>query len=261
MAEGARAIRFEAVEKRFPRALQPAVADVSLNVGDGAFVAVVGASGSGKTTLLKLVNRLLDPDRGRVLIGGRPVGESPPHVLRRGVGYVFQGVGLFPHLTVEENITITPRLLGWSREEGERRARELLDLVGLDEGLLPRRPDALSGGQRQRIGLARALAARPKIMLLDEPFGALDPVLRSRLARDYLEIHRRLGMTTLMITHDIAEALLSADRIAVMDAGRLVAEGTPAELLGEDQPRIVKTFLEAPRLQAEALVRLTGARP
>ncbi|MBV9508777.1 MAG: ATP-binding cassette domain-containing protein, partial [Caulobacteraceae bacterium] len=198
-----------------------AVAGLDLAVAEGAFVALVGGSGSGKTTTLKMINGLVRPTAGSVKVGGRPVDQAAPHELRRGIGYVFQEVGLFPHLTVAENIAITPKLLGAPKAQRAARADELLDLVGLPRDFAGRRPSALSGGQRQRVGVARALAARPKVMLMDEPFGALDPATRDALGGEYRRLHDQLGLTTVMVTHDLVEAVLLADRIAVLQGGRL----------------------------------------
>lgn len=231
---------------------------VSLAVGSGEFVALVGGSGSGKTTLLKTLNRLIAPDAGAVRIGGAEAAELAPHELRRRIGYVFQEIGLFPHLTVAENIGITPRLLGWGEARRAARAAELLELVALPPDAAGRRPAELSGGQRQRVGVARALAAEPAIMLMDEPFGALDPLTRDALGADYRALHERLGLTTLMVTHDIAEAVLLADRIVILKAGRIVGDGTAAELLASPDPD-VRDLIEAPRRQAERLrARLAG---
>jgi len=224
---------------------------VSLGVPEGQFVALVGPSGSGKTTLLKSINRLVEPDEGSVRIGGRDVREVPAAALRHGIGYVIQSIGLFPHLTVAENIDIVPRLTG-SRES---RAAELLDLVALPAELAGRYPRALSGGQQQRVGVARALAARPKLMLMDEPFGALDPVTRDALGRAYRALHERLGLTTLMVTHDVAEALLLADRIVVLIEGRIRADAAPAALVASTDPQ-VRAMIDVPRRQAERLASL-----
>lgn len=252
-------IRFEAVSKSFDGGASFAVREVGFEVARGGFTAVVGGSGSGKTTLLKMVNRLVEPTAGSITLDGGPVGEGPAPQLRRRIGYVFQGVGLFPHLSVAENITVTPELLGWSRERRTARAAELLDLVRLPASFATRTPDALSGGQRQRVGLARALAAEPKVMLLDEPFGALDPVTREGLGEEYRALHERLGLTTLMITHDVQEAVLLADRIAVMHEGRLLAEGAPGELSG-DEADPVGALMSSPRRQAAKVsARLGGA--
>lgn len=235
-----------------------AVRQVSLAIPQGQFVAVVGASGSGKTTLLKTINRLVEPDEGEVAVAGRTVGDSDPVSLRRSIGYVFQGVGLFPHLTVGENIAIGPRLLGEAGQAAAARTAELLDLVGLPPSYAARAPAALSGGERQRVGVARALAARPLIMLMDEPFGALDPVIRDDLGQAYADLHRRLGLTTLMVTHDIQEAVLLADRIVVMKAGAVIADDTPRALLCGHADADVSALMAMPRRQAgrvQALMR------
>ena len=243
-------IALEGVSKAFDGGRAHAVADVTLRVAPREFVALVGGSGSGKTTLLKMINRLVVPDAGTVTVAGEPVEAIESHTLRRRIGYVFQEVGLFPHLSVGENIGITPKLLGEARAAREARANELLDLVSLPRDFAARRPAALSGGQRQRVGVARALAARPQIMLMDEPFGALDPVTRDALGGEYRRLHEQLGLTTLMVTHDMTEAVLLADRIVVMDAGELIANGAPAALL-TDASAQVRALIETPRRQAE----------
>jgi len=232
---------------------------VDLAIGAGEFVALVGGSGSGKTTLLKTVNGLIRPDAGRITVAGEDVAEAEPHTFRRRIGYVFQEVGLFPHLTVAENIAITPKLLGWDRARMAARVAELLDLTALPPEVADRPPAALSGGQRQRVGVARALAAEPKLMLMDEPFGALDPVTRDALGADYRALHERLGLTTLMVTHDMAEAVLLADRIVVLKAGRILADGAPADLLARSDDPDVRALLEAPKRQAERLRERLGA--
>jgi osmoprotectant transport system ATP-binding protein len=229
-----------------------ALADVSLQIAAGEFVALVGASGSGKTTLLKTINGLIKPDSGEVRIEGESVGDLTPHLLRRRIGYVFQEVGLFPHLTVAENIGITPKLLGWDKARRAVRAAELLDLVALPQGMGGRFPAALSGGQQQRVGVARALAAEPHIVLMDEPFGALDPLTRDSLGDDYRALHERLNLSTVMVTHDMTEALLLADRIVVVADGRLIADGTPQALAASTEPEVA-ALLAAPRRQAERL--------
>ncbi len=230
-----------------------AVDDVSLEVAEGEFLAIVGGSGSGKTTLLRLANRLIDADSGSIKIEGADVRTVDPIGLRRRIGYVFQSGGLFPHMSVADNIGITPRLLGISAAEIASRVDELLDLVRLDRAQhRDRLPHELSGGQRQRVGVARALAAKPRIVLMDEPFGALDPLTRDALGDDYRALHRKLGLTTVMITHDMTEAILLADRVAVMRAGRLLAQGTPAELSASDDT-YVGELLRTPRRQAERL--------
>ena len=229
-----------------------ALDDVSLSIEAGQFVALVGQSGSGKTTLLKSINRLVEPDAGTILIDGRDVRSMPVTELRHGIGYVIQSIGLFPHMSVAENVGIVPRLMGQANDD---RIVELLALVALPAEMAARYPRELSGGQAQRVGFARALAAAPKLMLMDEPFGALDPVTRDGLGRAYRGLHDRLGLTTLMVTHDISEALLLADRIVVLIDGRIRADGTPAELLAHADPD-VKAMLDVPRRQAARLMSL-----
>jgi osmoprotectant transport system ATP-binding protein len=234
------------------------VGPLSLTITRGQFVALLGGSGCGKTTTLKMINGLIEPDGGQVVIDGAPAGAEPPHRLRRRIGYVFQEVGLFPHMTVTENIAVGPRLAGWDKPRIATRARELLALVALPGHLGERLPSALSGGQRQRVGMARALAAGPAIMLMDEPFGALDPVTRDDLGRDYRAVHDRLGLTSVMVTHDVMEALLLADRIVVLDKGEVLADGAPSELLADHPDPAVRSLMETPRRQAErveALIR------
>src|SRR5579871_5522564 len=222
-------ISYAHVAKTFDGGRVVAVDDVSLDVAEGEFLAIVGGSGSGKTTLLRLANRLIEADRGRITIDGEDVRAQNPVTLRRRIGYVFQNGALFPHLTVAANIAITPKLLGWPLAEMSARIDELLELVRLDGSHRDRLPHELSGGQRQRVGVARALAARPRIVLMDEPFGALDPLTRDALGEDYRALHKTLALTTVMITHDMSEALLLADRIAVMRSGKMLALGRPAE--------------------------------
>ncbi len=230
-----------------------AVNDVSLDVAEGEFLAIVGGSGSGKTTLLRLANRLIDADSGSISIEGENVRAVDPVRLRRRIGYVFQSGGLFPHMSVADNIGITPKLQGMPASEISAQVDELLDLVRLDRAQHRNRfPHELSGGQRQRVGVARALAARPRIVLMDEPFGALDPLTRDALGDDYRALHRKLGLTTVMITHDMTEAILLADRVAVMRAGRLLAQGTPTELSDSDDA-YVGELLRTPRRQTERL--------
>jgi osmoprotectant transport system ATP-binding protein len=251
------AIELSGVEKRY--GAHAALAGVSLSVERGEFTALVGGSGSGKTTLLKTINRLVAPDAGSVRVFGEDVGAVEPPALRRKIGYVFQEVGLFPHLTVAENIAITPKLLGWDKKRIDGRVANLLGLVDLPLEVGARAPAALSGGQRQRVGVARALAAEPKLMLMDEPFGALDPLTRDALGTDYRALHDRLGLTTVMVTHDMAEAVLLADRIVVLRDGAVVADGAPADLLARTHDEGVRALLEAPKRQAERLrARLSG---
>jgi osmoprotectant transport system ATP-binding protein len=223
---------------------------LSFSVASGQVLVLLGESGSGKTTTLKMINRLVEPTSGRVLIDGEDTSGLLPWELRRRIGYVFQRVGLFPHLTVGENVTITPRLLGWDSERLRARADELLALVELDPGLRDRLPDTLSGGQQQRVGVARALAAGPRLMLLDEPFGALDPLIRDRLQESFQRIRHRLELTAVFVTHDVTEALTLGDRVAVMRAGKLLQIGTPAELLQAPAGDYVRDFLTTPLRQA-----------
>ncbi len=253
------AIALERVSKSFDGGHTLAVREASLDIPQGAFVALVGGSGSGKTTTLKTINRLLEADSGSIQVEGQSVHQLPAHALRRRIGYVFQGIGLFPHLTVAENIAITPRLLGWQQGEITRRTEELLDMVRLPRDFADRSSAALSGGQRQRVGVARALAARPAIMLMDEPFGALDPLTRDALGSEYRRLHEQMGLTTLMVTHDVLEAVLLADRIVVMREGRLVAAGTPHELLTEHPDAGVRALMDMPRRQAERVRALIEA--
>ena len=252
------AIELSGVEKRYGAVA--ALAGASLTVARGEFTALVGGSGSGKTTLLKTINRLVSPDAGSVRVFGEDVAAAAAYALRRRIGYVFQEVGLFPHLTGGENIAITPKLSGWDQKRIDGRVANLLGLVDLPLEVKDRPPAALSGGQRQRVGVARALAAEPRLMLMDEPFGALDPLTRDALGTDYRALHDRLGLTTVMVTHDMAEAVLLADRIVVLRDGVIVADGTPADLLAQTRDEGVRALLEAPKRQAERLrARLSGA--
>ncbi len=243
-------IRFDDVSVRYDGAAADAVKKVSLEISAGQFVALVGESGSGKTTLLKAINRLHDPTSGAVRVDGVDVAQADPVSLRRSIGYVFQGIGLFPHLTVGENIAITPQLLGWSTEERNRRIAELLQLVELPADFAGRMPSQLSGGQQQRIGIARALAARPKILLMDEPFGALDPLTRDNLGEACRKLHDELGLTTVMVTHDVQEALLLSDRITVLREGEVIADGAPAALLARQDDAKIAALMDLPRRQA-----------
>ncbi|MBB4377381.1 osmoprotectant transport system ATP-binding protein [Bradyrhizobium sp. CIR48] len=245
------AISYAHVTKSF--GLLKAVDGLSLDIAEGEFVAIVGGSGSGKTTLLRLANRLIEAEGGTITVEGEDVQSVDPVALRRRIGYVFQSGGLFPHLSVADNIGITPKLLGQPAADIAARVDELLELVQLDrDAHRSRLPEALSGGQRQRVGVARALAARPRIVLMDEPFGALDPITRDALGDDYRSLHRKLGLTTVMITHDMTEAILLADRIAVMRSGQLLAQGTPTELSNSSDAYVLE-LLRTPRRQVERL--------
>lgn len=229
------------------------VRDVSLKLKRGWLTALIGGSGAGKTTLLKTINGLVPLAAGEVKIDGKPIDDTEVHELRRHIGYVFQEVGLFPHMTVAENIGVTPRLLGLPPEEIAERVEGLLKLVALPRDLAERLPGELSGGQRQRVGVARALAAAPSIMLMDEPFGALDPVTRAQLSEDYRKLHNRLGLTTVMVTHDVTEAVLMADRVVVMHEGEVIADDPPAVLLKGHKDARVNALFDAPRRQARRM--------
>jgi len=235
-----------------------AVDDVSLDIAAGSLVALVGLSGSGKSTLLKMINRLIEPDSGAIFIGEEPVDSVDPHVLRRRIGYVFQNIGLFPHMTVARNIAIGLELAG-EKEGRADRVSELLDLVDLPQDVASRLPDQLSGGQQQRVGVARALATRPGLMLMDEPFGALDPVTRDSLTGQYKTLHDKLGLTTIIVTHDMAEALYLADRILVMEGGQIKADASPAELLSGNVGEEAEALVAIPRAQAAHLIALDKA--
>lgn len=240
-----------------------AVDDVTLTIKRGSFVALVGASGSGKSTLLKLINRLIVPSAGTVSFDGRDVADVPLPALRRRLGYVFQGIGLFPHMNVAQNIAIGPRLARMRLTDG--RIADLLRLVELPPEMAGRMPDELSGGQRQRVGVARALAAEegggPDALLMDEPFGALDPITRDALGHRIRDLHTELGLTTIMVTHDMAEALLLADRVLVMAGGHIVADETPASLLAGRGGDMAQGLVAVPRDQAARLAKLAEVKP
>ncbi|HEY5337489.1 MAG TPA: ATP-binding cassette domain-containing protein [Rhizomicrobium sp.] len=230
------------------------VHDVSLTVARGEFLVLIGESGSGKTTTLNMINRLTEPTSGRIFIEDNDIRQVDPVILRRQMGFVFQEIGLFPHMTVKENVAITPRLLRWTNGDIDERVRELLELVKLDAAdVAERLPAQLSGGQRQRVGLARALAARPHIMLMDEPFGALDALIRDEIAADYRAIHNQLGLTTILVTHDMTEAFLLADRVAVMRDGQLLQTATPKELVAAPANDFVRAMIDIPRKRARKL--------
>lgn len=240
------AIEFRDVS--YSRGATPVLNGLTVSVGEGETLALIGRSGAGKTTVLELVNRLLLPDAGAVLVGGRDTRAWDPVALRRSVGYVLQDVGLFPHHTVAGNIATVPRLEGWSEQRMAARVEALLHLVGLPPDTYAERwPDELSGGQRQRVGVARALATDPPILLMDEPFGALDPITRAELQHEFAQIQARLRKAVLIVTHDMREALSLSDRVGVLERGMLVACDTPAELEACSHP-IVRQLLDTVRL-------------
>jgi osmoprotectant transport system ATP-binding protein len=240
-------IRFEDVGKVYPDGTR-AVDGLSFEVRDGELVTLVGPSGCGKTTTMMMVNRLIEPTSGRILVGGEDIAGADAVRLRRGMGYVIQQAGLFPHRTVLDNVAAVPLLTGWKRARARERAAELLDLVGLDPGTYGRRyPAQLSGGQRQRVGVARALAADPPVLLMDEPFGAVDPVVRERLQTEFLNLQARVRKTVLLVTHDIEEAVRMGDRIAVYGQGRIEQYDTPAAVLGAPANDYVAAFVGADR--------------
>ena len=240
-------IRLEGVSKHFAApdgSSTIAVDDVSLQIAPGETLCLIGTSGCGKTTTLRLINRLEEPDAGRVLIGGREASAVDPIRLRRGIGYVIQSGGLFPHLTVGANVGLLCELEGWSRDRRRRRVGELLDLVELPPAdFAARLPAELSGGQRQRVGLARALALDPPILLMDEPFGALDPITRRQIRDEFRQFERSLQKTVVIVTHDLAEAFALGDRVALMDRGRIVQVGGETELLGQPANDFVRDFV------------------
>jgi osmoprotectant transport system ATP-binding protein len=237
-------ISLEHVSKRFPGTSANAVGDLSLDIDAGEFVVLVGPSGCGKTTTMRMINRLIEPSSGKIVLDGRDVLQQDPVELRRGIGYVIQSIGLLPHRTVAQNIATVPELVGWPKPRVAERVRELLALFQLDPGLLERYPSELSGGQRQRVGVARALAADPPVMLMDEPFAAVDPIVRNLLQEQFLDIQERVRKTIVFVTHDIDEAIKLADRIAVLNVGGKVEQyATPKEILSEPASQFVKDFV------------------
>jgi osmoprotectant transport system ATP-binding protein len=235
-------IEIEAVSRYFGS--NAAVEGLSLTVERGSIVTLVGTSGSGKSTLLRMINRLIEPTSGTIRIEGRDTSAIPGEELRRGIGYVIQGYGLFPHWTVARNIATVPNLLEWDAVRIEKRVSELLVLFGLDPDVHARKfPHQLSGGQQQRVGVARALAAEPSVLLMDEPFGALDPIIRAKARDDLLALQRRLGVTIVLVTHDMEEAIALGDRIAVMDGGRLLQYAAPGEILARPAPGFVERLI------------------
>jgi len=236
------------VSKRYPGQREPAIRDLSLTVAAGDVCVLVGPSGSGKTTAMRLINRMIPITSGDILLGGRSVLEREPRHLRREIGYVIQQVGLFPHQTVGENIATVPRLLGWPKDRIAARVQELLELIGLDQEMTRRYPAQLSGGQRQRVGVARALAADPPLMLMDEPFGAIDPINRARLQDEFLRLQEKVKKTVVFVTHDIDEAIKMGDRIAILREGGVLAQyDTPREILTHPADEFVAEFVGADR--------------
>jgi osmoprotectant transport system ATP-binding protein len=257
------AIRLDHVEKRFADVGRPAVTDLSLDIPEGELIALVGPSGCGKTTTLRMINRLEEPTGGRIELGGVDARAVPVHELRRGIGYVIQQTGLFPHRTIADNIATVPGLLGWDKARTRSRVDELVTLVGLDPDLLPRYPAELSGGQQQRVGVARALAADPPILLMDEPYSAVDPIVRTRLQDELVTLQRRLRKTVVFVTHDVDEAIKLADRIAILAVGGVLQQyDRPAELLKAPANEFVASFLGRERaLRRMALLTVADAEP
>jgi osmoprotectant transport system ATP-binding protein len=252
-------IVFDNVTKRYPGRTQPAVQNLSLVIPAGEICVLIGPSGGGKTTAMKMVNRLISITEGDITIDGKSVRKMDLTDLRRSIGYVIQQIGLFPHMNVEDNIGTVPRLLGWPRDRVRERARELLELVGMDPEEDPKRyPSQLSGGQRQRVGLARAMAADPPLMLMDEPFGAIDPITRERLQDDFLRLHKEIRKTVIFVTHDIDEAIKMGDRVAILRQGGTLAQyDPPDEILAHPADDFVARFVGADRgLKRLALRRL-----
>ena len=251
-------LQFDSVTKRYPGADAPVITDLSFEVPSGDICVLVGPSGCGKTTAMRMVNRMVDITSGDIRIGGRSVRDRHPAELRREIGYVIQQIGLFPHQTIAQNVAAVPKLMGWDRARTDARVAELLELVGLDPALGARYPAQLSGGQRQRVGVARALACDPPLMLMDEPFGAIDPINRERLQNEFLRLQAQLRKTVVFVTHDIDEAIKMGDRIAVMKVGGVLAQyATPAELLVDPADAFVEDFVGADRaLKRLALLRV-----
>jgi len=249
------------VRKVFPGSERPAVADLTLEVPEGEIATLVGPSGCGKSTTLRMINRLIEPTSGTITVGGRDILEQPPHQLRLGMGYVIQQIGLFPHRSVARNIATVPELLGWDKARINARVEELIELVGLDQDMASRYPAELSGGQQQRAGVARALAADPPVLLMDEPFGAVDPIVRTRLQDELLTLQRDLHKTIVFVTHDIDEAIRLGDRVAVLNVGGVLEQyGPPAEVLAEPANDFVVQFLGAERgLKRLSLIPVSSA--
>ncbi|MEA1903333.1 MAG: ABC transporter ATP-binding protein [Actinomycetota bacterium] len=253
-------IRLDGVTKVFPGTTSPAVDRLSLDVEEGEFVTLVGPSGCGKTTTLKMINRIIEPTTGTIRIAGQDALSLEAHELRRSIGYVIQQIGLFPHRTIRRNIATVPGLLGWEAPRVEDRVRELIEMVGLEPEMLERFPSELSGGQQQRVGVARALAADPPILLMDEPFGAVDPIVRAKLQAEFLELHRTLGKTVVFVTHDIDEAVYLGTRTAILNVGGILEQyDKPERILAEPANEFVEDFLGGERgLKRLALLPVSG---
>jgi osmoprotectant transport system ATP-binding protein len=252
-------IELNNIQKSYDQGKTFAVDNVSLTVERGELLGLIGESGCGKTTTLKMINRLEEPSSGSVLVNGKDILKQNPEQLRRNIGYVFQGVGLFPHHSVIENVAAVPRLLQWDKDRILARCAQMLAMVGLPiEEFGHRNPQELSGGQQQRVGVARALAAEPDVVLMDEPFGAIDPISRGELQEEFKRIQQNLNLTVIMVTHDMTEALLMADKIAVMKDGAVLQIGTPKQLLNHPEHDYVKKLVDTPRLRADRLERLLG---
>ena len=252
-------ISLEGVTKSYNDGASRAVDAIDLEITERSFAVLLGESGSGKTTTLKMINRLVEPTDGRIVVAGEDVAVTNPVQLRRRIGYVFQGIGLFPHMTIADNVALVPSLLGWTTDDIQARVEELLELVGLPASeYAARYPAELSGGQQQRIGVARALAARPSVLLMDEPFGALDPITRDELQDELKKLHQALELTVVMVTHDMTEAALLADRIVVMKDGTIVGDGVPADLMRTPPNDYVARLMNMPRRQAERIEQITG---
>ena len=231
-----------------------AVDEVSFTVGEGEVFGIVGTSGCGKTTTLKMINRLIEPTSGRIVVNGTDIKDSQPEKLRRNIGYVIQNIGLFPHYSIAENISVVPNLLQWDKKRVKSRVTELLNLVGLDPGeFAGRSPETLSGGQQQRVGLARALAADPPVILMDEPFGALDPITKEQIQQEFKNLLREIRKTIILVTHDVFEAFDLCDRIGLMDEGRLKQTGSPKDLLFQPADAFTRSFFDSHRFQLELL--------
>jgi len=259
---GRPAIRLSGITKRFAGTAEPAVDDLNLEVPRGSIVALIGPSGCGKTTTLRMINRLIEPTEGRIEIEGRDVTDTPVTELRRGIGYVIQQVGLFPHRTISQNIATVPRSLGWDKERTRARIDELVALVGLDPEMLSRYPDELSGGQQQRVGVARALAADPPVLLMDEPFGAVDPIVRGRLQDELLGLQERVQKTIVIVTHDIDEAIKVADRIALLNVGGVIEQyAPPDEILASPASEFVERFVGDDRSSKRLALASVGDLP